>query len=254
MQKPRASFSVSRRERLPMTDTFQHRVIVPLDVPTLAEAASLARRLAPHVAAVKIGSQLFTAEGPRAVQTMHDLGLRVFLDLKYHDIPNTVAAAVAAARNLGVWLLNVHASGGGEMMRAAARAAAGPDRPLVIAVTVLTSLSEDAFRTIAGTARTLETQVRHLARETRAAGLDGVVASPHEIRAIRQECGPHFLIVTPGVRPADAALDDQQRIMTPGEAIRAGADYLVIGRPITAAPDPVEAAKRIAVECEMANG
>jgi orotidine-5'-phosphate decarboxylase len=229
------------------------RVIVPLDVPTLAEAVALARRLAGHVAAVKIGKQLFTAEGPAAIRAVHDLGLRVFLDLKYHDIPNTVAGAVAAAKSLGVWLLNVHASGGAEMMRAAAKAASGPDRPLVIAVTVLTSLSEDAFQAITGASRTIEAQVRHLARETKAAGLDGVVASPHEIRAIRQECGPGFLIVTPGVRPADAALNDQQRVMTPGEAVRAGADYLVIGRPIIAAPDPVEAAQHINAECELRN-
>ncbi len=117
---------------------------------------------------------------------------------------------------------------------------------------MLTSLSEDEYQAITGASRTIEAQVRHLARETKAAGLDGVVASPHEIRTIRQECGPAFLIVTPGVRPADAALNDQQRVMTPGEAIRAGADYLVIGRPITAAPDPVEAARRIARECQMA--
>ncbi len=230
------------------------RVIVPLDVPTLAEAVALATRLAGHVAAVKIGKQLFTAEGPAAIRAMHDLGLRVFLDLKYHDIPNTVAGAVAAAKSLGVWLLNVHAGGGGEMMRAAAKAAAGPDRPLVIAVTVLTSFSEDAYRAITGTPRTLEAQVLYLARETKAAGLDGVVASPQEIRAIRQACGPDFLIVTPGVRPADAALNDQQRVMTPAEAVRAGADYLVIGRPITAAPDPVDAARQITAECQMANG
>ncbi|OGB94344.1 MAG: orotidine 5'-phosphate decarboxylase [candidate division NC10 bacterium RBG_16_65_8] len=227
------------------------RLIVPLDVPTLAEAVTMARRLAGHVAAVKIGKQLFTAEGPAAIRAMHDLGLRVFLDLKYHDIPNTVAGAVAAAKTLGVWLLNVHASGGTEMMRAAAKAAAGPDRPLVIAVTVLTSLSEDAYRAITATSRTIGAQVRYLARETKVAGLDGVVASPHEIRAVRQECGPGFLIVTPGVRPADAALNDQQRVMTPGDAVRAGADYLVIGRPITAAPDPVEAARHINAECGM---
>jgi orotidine-5'-phosphate decarboxylase len=225
------------------------RVIVPMDVSTLAEAVALAKRLAGHVAAVKIGKQLFTAEGPAAIRAMHDLGLRVFLDLKFHDIPNTVAGAVAAAKSLRVWLLNVHASGGADMMRAAAKAAAGPGRPLVIAVTVLTSFSEDAYRAITGTTRTIEVQVLHLARETKTAGLDGVVASPHEIRAIRQECGPGFLIVTPGVRPADAALNDQQRVMTPAEAIRAGADYLVIGRPITAARDPVDAAKRIAAEC-----
>jgi len=236
-----------------MTLNTNSRVIVPLDVPTLAEAVAMARSLTGHVAAVKIGKQLFTAEGPAAIRAMHDLGLRVFLDLKFHDIPNTVAGAVAAAKALGVWLLNVHASGGPTMMRAAATAAAGAGRPLVIAVTVLTSLSEDEHRAITGTSRTIEAQVRHLAWETKAAGLDGVVASPHEIRAIRQQCGPGFLIVTPGVRPADAARNDQHRVMTPGDAVRAGADYLVVGRPITAAPDPAEAARRIAIECQMTN-
>jgi orotidine-5'-phosphate decarboxylase len=231
----------------------ENRIIVPLDFPTLTEAAAVAQRLAGHVAAVKIGKQLFTAEGPAAIRGMHDLGLRVFLDLKYHDIPNTVARAVEAAKAHGVWLLNVHASGGASMMRAAAAAAAGPERPLVIAVTVLTSLAEAEHRAITGTTRTIEAQVRHLARETQGAGLDGVVASPHEIRAIREACGPKFLIVTPGVRPAEAALNDQQRVMTPAEAIRAGADYLVVGRPITAAPDPVAAARRIAIECGMGN-
>ena len=231
-----------------------NRVIVPLDFPTLAKAAGMATRLIGHVAAVKIGKQLFTAEGPAAIRAMHDLGFRVFLDLKYHDIPNTVASAVEAAKAHGVWLLNVHASGGASMMRAAAAAAAGPGRPLVIGVTVLTSLSEEEYRAATGTSRTLEEQVKHLAREAQAAGLDGVVASPQEIRAIRGQCGPDFLIVTPGVRPADAALNDQQRVMTPGEAVRAGADYLVVGRPITGAPDPVAAAQRIAAECRTAAG
>jgi len=230
----------------------ENRIIVPLDFPTLAEAAGMARRLAGHVAAVKIGKQLFTAEGPAAIKAMHDLGYRVFLDLKYHDIPNTVASAVEAAKAHGVWLLNVHASGGPSMMRAAAAAAAGPGRPLVIGVTVLTSLSEEEYRATTGTSRSLEAQVSHLAREAQTAGLDGVVASPQEIRAVRGACGPAFLIVTPGVRPADAALNDQRRVMTPGEAVRAGADYLVIGRPITAAPDPVEAVRRIAEECRVA--
>jgi orotidine-5'-phosphate decarboxylase len=230
----------------------ENPIIVPLDFPTLADAAAMAKRLAGEVAAVKIGKQLFTAEGPAAIRAMRDLGYRVFLDLKYHDIPNTVAAAVEAARAHGVWLLNVHASGGPRMMRAAATAAAGPARPLVIGVTVLTSFSEEEYRAATGTSRTIEAQVRALAKAAQAAGLDGVVASPQEIRAVREECGPRFLIVTPGVRPADAARDDQRRVMTPGEAVRAGGDYLVIGRPITAAPDPVAAARRIAEECRAA--
>jgi len=230
----------------------KNRVIVALDVPTLDEASNLARRLAPHVAAVKIGSQLFTVEGPRAVHAMRDLGLRVFLDLKFHDIPNTVAGAVTSARNLGVWMLNVHCSGGTAMMAEAAKAAsaAAPGgRPLVLGVTVLTSLDEASLQATLGTVRTLREEVQHLARQAQAAGLDGVVASPHEIVDIRQACGPAFLIVTPGVRAADAALNDQRRVMTPGEAIRVGADYVVVGRPILAAKNPAEAAQRIAAEC-----
>jgi len=232
------------------------RLIVALDVPTLAEATELSRRLSPYLAAVKIGSQLFTAEGPRAVHALRDLGLRVFLDLKFHDIPNTVAGAVAAAKRLGVWMVNVHTSGGSAMLRAAVEAASkgGPPeaRPLVLGVTVLTSLEESDLRGAFGTTRTLREQVQHLAREARSAGLDGVVASPHEIADIRAVCGDGFLIVTPGVRPAQGERGDQRRILTPGEAIRAGADYVVVGRPILAAKDPVEAAQRIAAECRTA--
>ena len=234
----------------------ESRVIVALDVPALREATDLAARLAPYLAAVKIGSQLFTAEGPRAVRAMHDLGLRVFLDLKFHDIPNTVAGAIASARALRVWMVNVHASGGAAMLKAAAQAVAAfpvGERPLILAVTVLTSLSETDIKTTLGTTRTVPQQVEHLARETQAAGLDGVVASPHEIGLIRKACGPGFLIVTPGVRPTDGAINDQHRVMTPGEAIAAGADFVVVGRPILAAADPVEAARRIALECGMGN-
>jgi orotidine-5'-phosphate decarboxylase len=228
-------------------------VILALDVPTLQEAVELARRTAGSLAAAKIGSQLFTAEGPAAVRAMHDLGLRVFLDLKFHDIPNTVAGAVAAARDLGVWMLNVHGSGGPAMLEAAARAAGtGGTRPLVIAVTVLTSHTEAELQATLGTSRSLAAQVEHLAREARRAGLDGVVASPHEIGLIRKACGPEFVIVTPGVRPAGADVQDQRRVMAPGEAIRAGADYVVVGRPISAAPDPADAARRIAGECRAA--
>jgi orotidine-5'-phosphate decarboxylase len=232
------------------------RLIVALDVPTLREATDLTRRLAPHLAAVKIGSQLFTAEGPRSVYAMRDLGLRVFLDLKFHDIPNTVAAAVAAASHLGVWMLNVHASGGPLMLAAAAKAAtaiATGGRPVVLGVTVLTSLDEASLQATLGTSRTLRDQVILLAQEAKLAGLDGVVASPHEIADIRQACGADFLIVTPGVRPAEAELGDQRRVLTPGEAIRTGADYVVVGRPILAARDPVEAAIRIVDECLAAN-
>jgi orotidine-5'-phosphate decarboxylase len=230
------------------------RLIVALDVASLPEAVGLARRLAPHVAAVKIGSQLFTAEGPRAVHAMRDQGLRVFLDLKFHDIPNTVAGAVASATRLGAWMLNIHCSGGPAMMSEAAKAAttASPHgRPLLLGVTVLTSLDEASLKDTLGTARTLPEQVRHLARQAQAAGLDGVVASPQEIADVRKACGPAFLIVTPGVRPAGSDPGDQRRVMTPGEAVQAGADYVVVGRPILAAKDPVEAARRIAEECRL---
>jgi orotidine-5'-phosphate decarboxylase len=232
-----------------------NRVIVALDVATLPEATELARRLAPHLAAVKVGSQLFTADGPQAVRAMRDLGLRVFLDLKFHDIPNTVAGAVVSARNLGVWMLNVHCSGGTIMMAEAAKAASATPstiRPLVLGVTVLTSFDEASLRATLGTVRTLREVVQQLARQAQAAGLDGVVASPHEIVDIRQACGPAFLIVTPGVRPAEAERGDQRRVMTPSEAIWVGADYVVVGRPILAAQDPVEAAQRIAEECMKA--
>ena len=232
-----------------------NRVIVALDVATLSEACDLARRVAPHVAAVKIGSQLFTGEGPRAVHAMRELGLRVFLDLKFHDIPNTVAGAVTSARHLGVWMLNVHCSGGSAMMAEAAKAAAAATRnghPLVLGVTVLTSFDEASFRATLGTVRTLREEVQHLARQAQGAGLDGVVASPLEIVDIRQACGPAFLIVTPGVRPADAAQGDQRRVMTPGDAIWAGADYVVVGRPILAAKDPIETTQRISEECMKA--
>jgi orotidine-5'-phosphate decarboxylase len=232
-----------------MTTQAKSRVILALDFPALDLAKDVARRVAPHLAAVKIGNQLFTSEGPSAVAAMREMGLQVFLDLKYHDIPNTVGQAVASASRLGVWMLNLHASGGAEMMRAAA-AVAG--RPIILGVTVLTSMDEAILQATLGTTRTLRGQVTHLAREAQAAGLDGVIASPQEIREIRGACGPRFLIVTPGVRPADAAHGDQRRVLTPGEAVRAGADYVVIGRPILAAPDPVEAAKKIVEECGRA--
>jgi orotidine-5'-phosphate decarboxylase len=232
-----------------MTTQSKRRVILPLDVPTLAQAKDIARRAASHLAAVKIGNQLFTAEGPAAVAAMREMGLQVFLDLKYHDIPHTVGQAVASASKLGVWMVNVHASGGAAMMRAAASVAG---RPLVLGVTVLTSLDEAGLQATLGTTRTLRDQVKHLAREAQAAGLDGVIASPQEIRDIREACGPRFLIVTPGVRPVDTDLGDQKRVLTPGEAVRAGADYVVIGRPILAAADPVEAARKIAEECDGA--
>jgi orotidine-5'-phosphate decarboxylase len=231
-----------------------NRILVALDVDSAAKALALADTLRGSVAGYKIGKQLFTAEGPGIVRALTSKGDRVFLDLKFHDIPNTVAGAISSAIATGAWMVNVHASGGSAMMRAAADAArttaakAGTERPLVIGVTVLTSMDEAALAEV-GTSRPVIEQVVHLATLAERAGLDGVVASPLEIAAIRKACGPQFVIVTPGIRPAgQAGKDDQARTLTPREAVAAGATYLVIGRPITGASDPRAAAEAIAAE------
>jgi orotidine-5'-phosphate decarboxylase len=231
-----------------------NRVLVALDLPSADEAVALAGRLRGAVGGVKIGSQLFTAAGPDVVRALAERGDRVFLDLKFHDIPNTVAGAVASAARLGVWMLNVHASGGRPMMEAARRAAddaaaAGGVRPIVIAVTVLTSLGQAELDSV-GFAAAPQDQVVKLAALAQAAGLDGVVASPQETAAIRRACGPDFVIVTPGIRGgrAQSGPDDQQRTLSPAAAVAAGSSYLVVGRPITGAPDPREAARHIADE------
>ena len=228
------------------------RILVALDVETRDEALRLADTLRGSVGGFKIGSRLFTAEGPSMVRALTERGDRVFLDLKFHDIPNTVATAVAAAAGLGVWMINVHASGGTAMMLAARNAAHETAAkhnltpPLVIAVTVLTSMSQKALAET-GVPIDLIDQVLRLAELTREAGLDGVVASPRETSAIRRRCGAEFAIVTPGIRGGAAAAtkDDQERTMSPSEAVAAGASYLVIGRPILSAADPREAALRI---------
>jgi orotidine-5'-phosphate decarboxylase len=231
-----------------------NRILVALDVDSRATALALADTLRGSVAGYKIGKQLFTAEGPEVVRALTDRGDRVFLDLKFHDIPNTVAGAIGSAVATGAWMVNVHASGGTAMMRAAAEAArraaerTGRARPLVIGVTVLTSMDQAALAEV-GTSRGVMEQVVHLARLARSAGMDGVVASPQEIAAIRAACGPDFVIVTPGIRPAgQQGKDDQARTLTPAEAVAAGATYLVIGRPITAAADPRAAADAIVAE------
>lgn len=229
------------------------KVLVALDVETREHAVRLADMLQDHVGGFKVGSRLFTAEGPSIVRTLVERGDRVFLDLKFHDIPNTVATAVAAATELGVWMLNVHASGGTAMMQAA-RAAAHETAakrnlqpPLVIAVTVLTSMSQVSLRET-GVVIDLMDQVLRLAELAREAGLDGVVASPRETASIRARCGDGFAIVTPGIRggTASATQDDQERTMSPADAVAAGASYLVVGRPIIAAQNPREAADVIA--------
>jgi len=233
------------------------RILVALDVARASEATALASTLRGAVGGFKIGLQLFTAAGPAFVRDLVERGDRVFLDLKFHDIPNTVAGAVAAATDLGVWMLNVHASGGGAMLDAARQAAErraselGIARPLVIAVTVLTSLDAPTLNSVGIADAPLDQAVR-LARLSQAAGLDGVVASPQETAAIRHACGDRFAIVTPGIRGGAAASgpDDQKRTMTPAGAIEAGSSFLVIGRPITGAGDPRAAAERIAADLD----
>src|SRR5574337_1330885 len=217
-------------------------LIVALDVGDLASAARLVEQLYPAVTLFKVGLQLFTAEGPRAVEAVQQRGGRVFLDLKLPDIPNTVAGAVREAARLGVEMCTLHASGGRSMLQAAAQAVADSGSPMrLLAVTVLTSLDAQGLEEVVGSTLDVAAQVVRLASLAREAGLDGVVASPHEIGALRAALGPSMCLVIPGIRPAWAAADDQRRVMTPGAAAVAGADYLVIGRPITAAADPLKA-------------
>jgi orotidine-5'-phosphate decarboxylase len=230
------------------------QLLAALDVDTAEEARALADRLRGAVGGFKIGSRLFTSEGPRLVEELSARGDRVFLDLKFHDIPNTVAGAVAAATRLGVWMLNVHASGGPAMMCAAREAAAdeaarrGRPAPLVIAVTMLTSLDQGTAAAI-GLSGPIAEQVVRLAALAADAGLDGVVASPQEIGLVRDRCGARFAIVTPGIRGPEDARGDQARTLSAPEALGAGATYLVVGRPIIAAADPRAAAERIAAQC-----
>lgn len=214
------------------------RVIVALDFPDADAALAFARRLPAGACRLKVGKELFTAAGPKLVGGLQDLGFEVFLDLKFHDIPNTVAQACKAAARIGVWMLNVHALGGRAMLSAARDALGGETRrPLLIAVTVLTSMGPEDLAEV-GIAGTPLAAASRLAALSQACGLDGVVCSAQEASALRAERGPGFLLVTPGIRTAADPADDQKRVVTPGDAIRNGASYLVIGRPITRAPDP----------------
>jgi orotidine-5'-phosphate decarboxylase len=231
------------------------RIIVALDFPSAASALNLADRLDAQTCAVKVGKELFTSAGPDLVRELVRRGFRVFLDLKFHDIPNTVAQACAAATRLGVWMINVHAAGGSAMLAAGrdavanAAAAEGRARPWLIAVTLLTSIGSDDLAAI-GVAGTADGQVLRLARLAQASGLDGVVCSAREAAMLRAACGANFKLVTPGIRPAGTTLHDQARVMTPAAAIAAGADYLVIGRAITAAGDPLRALQDITATLE----
>lgn len=221
------------------------RLIVALDVSTAAEARKIVDAVGRSAATFKVGKQLFTAEGPAIVRELVASGRKVFLDLKFHDIPNTVGAAVRSAAGLGVSMLTVHASGGSKMLRAAAQAAnEAKHPPLVLAVTVLTSLGDEDLQDV-GVSGGAANQVLRLAELARNSGCLGVVASPQEVKSLREMLGTGFAIVTPGVRPAGADAGDQTRIATPGDAIRNGASYLVVGRPITEAKDPAQAAEAI---------
>ena len=226
----------------------EDRLIVALDVSSASEAQRIAEALRPAVSTYKVGHQLFTAEGPSVVRELVAAGKRVFLDLKFHDIPNTVAGGVRSAAALGASMLTVHAAGGSAMLRAAVDAAKQASKPpLVLAVTVLTSLSDADLQETGVAARTRD-QALTLATLARNCGCDGVVASPLEARVIRQDLGAGFVIVTPGIRPAGSEKGDQSRVNTPAEAMAAGADYLVVGRPVTEAKDPARAARQIVNE------
>ncbi len=224
-----------------MVETTDPRIIVALDFPEAGQALSLVARLDPAQCRLKVGKELFARGGPALVEALQGKGFEVFLDLKFHDIPNTVAKACKVAADLGVWMVNVHALGGKKMMVAAREAvAAASHRPRLIAVTVLTSMGDADLLEI-GLQGSPEDNVRRLARLAQSAGLDGVVCSPREVAMLRGTIGGDFQLVTPGVRPAGAALNDQARVATPEDALRMGASYLVIGRPITQADDPLAA-------------
>ena len=242
-----------------MSSDARNRLLVALDADSAERALTIAEQVRGLAGGLKVGSRLFTMAGPDLVRRLVDSGARVFLDLKFHDIPNTVAQAVDAAVRTGAWMINVHASGGVPMMEAAARAggdaaaATGVQPPLVIAVTVLTSMDEETLAQT-GVTRPLVDHVLALARMAKSAGLHGVVASPQETAAIRKACGPDFAIVTPGIRGASAGQDknDQSRTLGPAEAVKAGATYIVVGRPILKAADPAASARSILAELNNA--
>ena len=220
-----------------------NRIIIPLDM-EYTSAVSIADKLDPNICRLKVGNQLFTSSGPKIVKTLHDKGFEIFLDLKFHDIPNTVYESVRSAANLGVWMINVHASGGSKMLDASKKALEGFDKPpLLVGVTVLTSISEEILTEIGF--NNLDKQVMRLTKLAERSGLDGVVCAASDASKVKQTCGESFLTVTPGIRPRDADLNDQSRTSTPKEAIANGSDFLVIGRPITGSEDPTNALENI---------
>jgi orotidine-5'-phosphate decarboxylase len=217
------------------------KIIVALDYPSADQAFALADQLDPQRCRLKVGKELFTRSGPEVVKRLNDNGFDIFLDLKYHDIPNTVARACSAAAELGVWMMNVHALGGSAMMQAAKTEVGNDsDSPLLIAVTLLTSMDQQTFNQL-GLAGSIKDTVLRLAKMTEESGLDGVVCSAQEAPVLREQCSNNFQLITPGIRPAQSDQGDQHRTMTPAEALAAGSSYLVIGRPITAAADPMQA-------------
>jgi orotidine-5'-phosphate decarboxylase len=246
----------SNLELLRARGSMRERLILALDVGDLAEVKHLVRLLAPEIGMFKVGKQLFTHAGPQAVHLIQQLGGEIFLDLKFHDIPTTVAKAAAEATRLGVKMFNVHASGSLEMMSRTVREVRRVcrqeklRRPIMLAVTVLTSLNQDDLKRV-GLDVNVADQVVRLALLSKEAGMDGVVASPHEVADIRAACGRRFVIVTPGIRPRDGQRNDQERVMTPRGAVDAGVDYIVVGRPILGAKDPVAAARAIVAEMEQ---
>ncbi len=224
------------------------KIIVALDYPQATPALALAERLEPTLCRLKVGKELFTSAGPQLLEKLQQRGFDVFLDLKFHDIPNTTAQACKAAAALGVWMVNVHALGGRKMMETAREALENhAQRPKLIAVTILTSMTQEDLSGI-GIQDSPAQMVSRLAQLTRDSGLDGVVCSAQEAATLREQCGADFCLVTPGIRPANAAANDQSRIMTPQAALQAGSSYLVIGRPITQAPDPLQALQDILKE------
>ena len=232
----------------------EERIILALDVADYGKAVNIIEMFREHIKIFKVGAELFTAVGPKIIEEIHAKGRKVFLDLKYHDIPNTVQNAALAAAEFGVFMLNLHTMGGLEMMERTARAISefsirkNIERPKLLGVTVLTSMDQKTLRDDLGIVQSINTRVRHLTGLALKAGLDGVVASPQEIETIRTQYGHGFLIVTPGIRPSWSKPDDQKRATTPSEALKKGADYLVIGRAIMSQPEPVKALKRITGE------